>query len=120
MRTEYPMTPETSAKINNWTSRHSGSVLLHLFDILLGKRQSVYDENVHKVIADTVLGLLALGHLCVYEMLEIIDWLPAAATWRFEYVSYSYDYDDDPYRHKKVALIEGVVRSHRRVLESRR
>jgi hypothetical protein len=74
---------------------------------------------MHKIITDTVLGLLALD-MSVYEMLEIIDWLPATATWRFEYVNYSYDHDDDPWRDLKVSLIEGIVRSHQRILETRR
>jgi hypothetical protein len=109
---------------NNWvlTTFQSHNSLLN------AKAHEIIDEHIsleeiHAMCAQLAIVLLPLessGQLCPYEMLWIIDWLPPMSTryaWAPDGVNVDYSYD--PYHGKKIALISGIVRSYRQVLEDR-
>jgi hypothetical protein len=105
---------------NNWAIRVFKMMPMELTfkveEILDGRADP---EDIHIATTDIVTGLLS-QHLCAYEILWIIDWLPPMSTryaWAPDGVNVDYSYD--PCHGKKIALIEGLMRSYRRAIEAR-
>jgi hypothetical protein len=88
---------------NNWVLRR----------VQLGIWRGEIDDRWvlwHTRVSEYAIALLPLAQLCSYEMLWIIDWTPP-----YLLCEWQGDPAYDPLHGKKVALIEGLVASYRKL-----